>query len=352
MWRKFILILVLVFGIMTVFAQDTNDDSILSPTDAVHVLNRLVQPFNATFDLDFDGQITTDDARLAILAADKFIRFDRMSNYAVYYSFNQFDPNNSAAIINALSQYDLVIIIAYSCSADSAYYDAGDGLLGTLSPTQVAELRKTGTIVIAYISVGESASYECWYDELEATGAFIDFNPNFGTQVIDNRVVAARTILRTVAQEHLSYGYDGLFLDTVDNATGFETNTASGMIALIQELRTDNPNALIIQNRGFDVVGDTKTVINSMMFEGFTSTWQCSSVDSNNNCIYTFITQQNPFAPYLAASVDAQAAGVQIITLDFIAEGDTAGRTFALNQTAQYGFTPFITDNPDFDTLD
>jgi len=369
MVQRFMLILVILMVFAPVSsAQDINNDDAYTPSDLIYVLNRLGESISTAplADVDGDGMVTMADLNAVFRYVNhSFEDVNYINDYIVYYNWAQCEVSNSscdATARDALAQYDMAIITPPSSSPASnpppPSYDPCDEdqdgrysatSIGTLNAQQIQEMREAGTLLIAYLSVGEIEEYVYWCKDVRAIeGALGVQNPNFpDSTFIDTRIPEVRNILRQIATEYINLGFDGLFLDTVDNADF--TNTNSGMIALIDELNQDHPDAIIIQNRGFAVLPDTQEYIDAVMYESFSTTWQ---YDNDEFVITANDIDSDIWMNNFQATQNAQAAGVTVLTLDYVDfDRDTGIWDTAAIQAAQdfslgKGFIPFVS-SPD-----
>jgi uncharacterized protein (TIGR01370 family) len=67
----------------------------------------------------------------------------------------------------------------------------------------------------------------------------------------------------------LDKGFDGLFLDNIDNFSSFgpQAKQRKELIALIKKIKTEYPNQVLVQNSGLELIPDTKNFIESVLFE-------------------------------------------------------------------------------------
>lgn len=148
------------------------------------------------------------------------------------------------------------------------------------SKEQVKELSDNGTYVIAYITVGEDDSlntgdglgengYASYY--IYENGA-PKMNGNWNSYFVDagNPVWQAKIIDR--ARQIISYGVDGLFLDTLDTVD-IAPETLGGMVSLVKLLKSTFPDIKLIANRGFNVLQYISQYIDGLMFESFNTTY-------------------------------------------------------------------------------
>jgi hypothetical protein len=67
-------------------------------------------------------------------------------------------------------------------------------------------------------------------------------------------------------------GFDGIFLDTVDNVSVYP-EMFDAMVELIEDFRSQMPDAPIIMNQSFNLMRKVAPVIDGVMLEGFTTSY-------------------------------------------------------------------------------
>lgn len=146
--------------------------------------------------------------------------------------------NLSGDLTRRYASYDLVIV------------DGEEARAG-----QVAAIRQSGAIVLAYISVGTIEPGRSWYRRarlyrLELWGDWGEWYANVA------RPGMRRLITRSVAPKILAKGFDGLFLDNVDM---IETHRKQkrGMRMLVRSLSklVRARGGLLFTQNGFSVIG-------------------------------------------------------------------------------------------------
>jgi hypothetical protein len=144
----------------------------------------------------------------------------------------------------------------------------------------------------------------------------------------------------------LDYGFDGVFLDTVDTAIDVAPETMPGMIELIEGLRTAYPNALLVQNRGFRVAEQVAADIDAVMFEDLSTSYDFDAAE------YARVDNSNEAEQMVALR---ERTGLPILALDYAdpADHQTAARAAKIAQ--DYGFIPAVSvidldDIPDYGT--
>jgi polysaccharide biosynthesis protein PelA len=128
---------------------------------------------------------------------------------------------------------------------------------------EMEHLRRPGSVLLGYLSLGEVHGGRSYASELEREGLLYDLNPNWPeARLLDMR--SARWHERVVEQlvpAILARGFDGLFFDTLDNAEALERRDPArfaGMVAgaadLVRAVRRRFVEIPIMINRGYAVL--------------------------------------------------------------------------------------------------
>lgn len=149
-------------------------------------------------------------------------------------------------------------------------------------PRPIAPLRGTGSRLLGYISLGEVHGARPFVAELEKAGTLRQPNPNWPqARLVDLRdPVWTRLVLDRLIPAILQMGYDGIFMDTLDNAEAMEHQDADrnkGMVAgaarLVEAIRKRFPGITIMMNRGYAVLPMVATRIDLVLAEAMASRW-------------------------------------------------------------------------------
>ena len=245
-------------------------------------------------------------------------RIKTIENYIVYYGEGRAEE---------LSRFDLAIIQPE-----------------TLDEAGLKLLHRKGTLVVAYLSIGEVELSRAWYiDGRVDPGWILGKNKDWGSYFIDANQPGWQNLMISVAGEYLAKGFDGVFVDTVDTAGAFP-ETSNGMITLIHTLRTTYPDALILQNRGFSIVDSVASDIDAIMFEDLSTTYNFEKQE------YIFIEESGNADLMVALH---EKTGLPILSLDY-SPPDNPGMAFRATRFAtSFGFIPSVSvinldDIPDY----
>ena len=207
-------------------------------------------------------------------------------------------------------------------------------------------LRGKGSRLLGYISLGEVNMARPFAADLAAAGALGGANPNWkDARFADLRHPAWQAmVLDQLVPAILRKGYDGIFMDTLDNAEALERrkqDAQPGMVAgavdLVRALRARFPDMLIMMNRGYALLPDVVSHIDIVLAEAMASRWN-------------FVGRRYELTPqqdweWQAAQLHAAARGnpdLALMTLDYWDPADhaTVASLYARERAA--GFQPYV----------
>ncbi|WP_375195411.1 endo alpha-1,4 polygalactosaminidase [Sphingobium sp.] len=149
-------------------------------------------------------------------------------------------------------------------------------------PRPIQPLRGPKSRILAYISLGEVHGGRPFITELEKAGALRQSNPNWpDARLVDLRDPAwTKLVLDRLVPAILQKGYDGIFMDTLDNAEAMERQDAErnggmveGAARLVQAIRKRFPPITIMMNRGYALLPLVATHIDLVLAEAMASRW-------------------------------------------------------------------------------
>ena len=137
------------------------------------------------------------------------------------------------------------------------------------SRSEIQLANDQSTKIIAYVTLGEVDRNRWYYPLLEERG-FLGVNENWDSPYLNLADSTTRSImLDQVVPNIMSKGFDGLFLDTVDDVAPYteRAHLQPHMLDIITKIRKSYPDALIIQNAGFFLLDKTHDLINGVLIE-------------------------------------------------------------------------------------
>ena len=137
------------------------------------------------------------------------------------------------------------------------------------SRSEIQLANDQSTKIIAYVTLGEVDRNRWYYPLLEERG-FLGVNENWDSPYLNLADSTTRSImLDQVVPNIMSKGFDGLFLDTVDDVAPYteRAHLQPHMLDIITKIRKSYPDALIIQNAGLFLLDKTHDLINGVLIE-------------------------------------------------------------------------------------
>lgn len=213
-------------------------------------------------------------------------------------------------------------------------------------PRPIAPLRGPNARLLGYISLGEIERSRPFKAALEKAGALLAPNPNWpDARMIDLRNPAwGALVVDQLIPEVLVKGYDGIFMDTLDNAEALEhkdTVANAGMVAagveLVRLIRTRFPKIVIMMNRGYAMLPQAAPSVDYLLGEAMATRWNFSTGKYEFTSVEDWTWQANRLR-------DAKQLypPLQLITLDYWDPADraTVARLYARERAA--GFKPYV----------
>lgn len=133
-----------------------------------------------------------------------------------------------------------------------------------------------GKLVFGYINLGEVEDYTPWYKALQGTDLLQEENKDWpGSFMVDFRnPIWAKKVIEEIIPFVLYKGFNGLFLDTLDNAAFLEYKDPekyAGMkeaaVRLVKAIRLNYPEVKLMVNRGLDIAQDIAPYIDFLLGE-------------------------------------------------------------------------------------
>lgn len=135
---------------------------------------------------------------------------------------------------------------------------------------------KLKTRFVAYLSLGEVHVSRPYFPRLQQAGALLERNADWeGAWRVDLRASEwQKIVLEELVPTLIKKGYHGVFLDTVDSASYFESQdpvkfkgSRAALISLIQDMHRRFPDLVILPNNGLDVLMSTGAAVSGVVVE-------------------------------------------------------------------------------------
>jgi len=235
----------------------------------------------------------------------------------------------------------------YYGEAEDAAGDLARFDLVVLDPVRQPPLpavKRLGTLVLAYASLGEINVHHPTYAEIKDASWVLDANPRWPeARRLDPRAEAyGRWLLDRVVAEALAAPVHGLFLDTADTALELEraeparyAGAASALEQTLRALRGRHPRAVLVLNGGLPLAARVGAVLDGVALE---SVWTDYDFAARR-----YLRRDGPAAEARAAALAGVVRdGVRPLTLEYAEAEDAAWIAEVLARSRARGFVPYV----------
>lgn len=238
-------------------------------------------------------------------------------------------------------------VVFYGAEAPAAAFAGYQrAVLDSDAHPPLAPLKAMGLEVFGYLSLGEAERIRGHFAQAKAAGVLLDANPNWpGAYYVDLRSPRWRDIvLERLVPAILAQGFDGVFLDTLDDAAFLEQRDPrrfAGMTQaaadLIRAIRQRFPGIRLMLNRAYeihDLVGGEldsvlgEAVLTSYDFRRKQYEWKSASDVRWQVERLDRVRQRNP--------------AVRVFTLDYWNPRDTAAVAKLYRESRRRGYVPYV----------
>ena len=138
-------------------------------------------------------------------------------------------------------------------------------------PSNIRVLKSQNEKVYSYISIGEVNANAPHYQLLKKHT--LGKNKIWNSFYLNLKSPKTTEALLQIVKEDFEKGYDGLFLDNIDNFTthGPQKDQKNELIGFLKLLKEMYPNKQFIQNAGLEIIDQTSPYINAVAIESVVS---------------------------------------------------------------------------------
>lgn len=208
------------------------------------------------------------------------------------------------------------------------------------------QLLDQGKQPLGYLSLCECKSIDPFFPELKKQGLLVQENANWsGSYIMDVRGLSwNKRILENLIPRILHHGFEGIFIDTVDNAGYLENKDPkkyAGMrksaINIIKSIRHHYPHIVIMLNRGYDILEEVAPYVDIVLGESVYT-------DYNFKKKEYFINEESLFQQQVQTLKKAQTINpnLKVFTLDYWPEDDWKGIVKIYAKQRENGFHPYV----------
>jgi len=244
---------------------------------------------------------------------------EKTASWLIYYS--------DQAPLETLYRYDLLV-------------------LDSDSHPPLQPLIRRGKTLLGYLSIGEVEDYRSFFAEVQAEGIFLRENQNWkGSYFVDLRDERwPGRILEEIIPRIVEQGFNGLFLDTLDNAIELERTDSkkyagmqSAAAAMVRKIRHRYPGLKIMMNRGYELLPEIGREIDIVLGESVFTTYDFNSQKYHR-------VPEDAYSEQVRLLKEAQQRqpGLKIFTLDYWNPEDSAGIRRIYKTERANGFNPYV----------
>jgi polysaccharide biosynthesis protein PelA len=136
---------------------------------------------------------------------------------------------------------------------------------------EVAKIKKNNKKVVAYISLGETTEISDDFKSLKSST--LGKNKDWNSYYLDLSLEKTRKSLDRTIGRYFFMGYDGLFLDNIDNFNSYgpQFSYQKYLVDYIKNIRLKYPKSYIVQNAGMELISATRSFVDCMLIESVAS---------------------------------------------------------------------------------
>lgn len=248
-------------------------------------------------------------------------------------------------LLSALSIRAATFCINYSATPDAAALRDFDlSILSPAAKVDVGEMKRSGHIPYAYLSVVEVARDATYRNEVAARKIpLLGKNDIWQGDLADVAQPAwADFVVNTLAARAAQQGFGGFFLDTADSVELLEkkfpqrgTAFRDGLLLLIKQLKAKFPQHKIILNRGFPMLARLTGSVDGVLVESVFQKYDFAAK--------RYVPEAKEGTEWLLNILRTiHKAGLPVYVVDYVDPADKQLAEATARRIAAEGFVPFI----------
>ncbi|XP_055317624.1 uncharacterized protein LOC129576466 [Sitodiplosis mosellana] len=200
------------------------------------------------------------------------------------------------------------------------------------------------TVWLSYVSVGEVQSHRPFFKQMPRSW-LIGKNDAWESYVINQTAPGWTSFfVEKVATPFWNRGFKGFFLDTLDSYQIVAKTEAqrqaqeNGLAQTILALKHQFPNAILIMNRGFEIMSRVHQAANMVAFESLYAGW--------NQAKQKYMPVSENDRNWLLAQVQGIKTqyNLPILAIDYCPPKNMTCVRTTVNRIIQQGIVPYVTD--------
>lgn len=207
-------------------------------------------------------------------------------------------------------------------------------------------LSERGKVLLGYLSVGEVESHRPWYAKVKRWGILKDENPNWkGSYYVDLRDPRwISLVVEELVPMLLRRGFDGVFLDTLDNPVYLEQaqpqkykGMTEAAAQLVRAIRRNYPAIPIMMNRAYPLLPRVERDIDFELGESVYADYDFKTKSYK-------LVDRPLYQEQVKLLKDAQKRRpeLRVMTLDYWSPADPDGVRRIYKEQRANGFDPYV----------
>lgn len=199
------------------------------------------------------------------------------------------------------------------------------------------------TVWLSYVIVGEVSPQRSYY-KLMPKSWFIGENTEWEAKIINQTASGwPEFFIDTITAPLWKRGFKGFFLDTLDSYQRATLTDAqrkvqeSGLAHVIETLKAHFPSAIVILNRGFEILPSVHKAANMVAFESLFSGWSQAQKK--------FIPVSQNDRDWLLERVrEIKSYSLPVLSIDYYDSKNTTWARNVAEQIQELDIVPYVTD--------
>ena len=138
---------------------------------------------------------------------------------------------------------------------------------------EIKKIKSQNEKVLAYISLGEVNGNASHYNQLKDNT--LGKNEIWDSYYLNLKSEKTSKILLDIIGNTLEMGYDGFFLDNIDNFTSFgpQPDQKAELLALLKTIHQKYPEQTFLQNAGLEMISETASYVDAVIIESIATNY-------------------------------------------------------------------------------
>jgi polysaccharide biosynthesis protein PelA len=237
-------------------------------------------------------------------------------------------------------------LIDYSSAVDRRVGHFDIAVLDVNVAGSIIAARRPGAVFLGYLSLGEVHSGRDYFADAAAEGFILRPNPSWpDTRFVDLRDQRWHDrVIGKLVPEILAKGFNGLFLDTLDDAEFLERQDptrCAGMVdaaaALLRKIHQRFPGVPLMVNRGYAVLPRAVGAFDMLLGESVVTTW-----DSGSRGYRSMSESDASWQIEQMRQAQRRDPKLRLFSLDYWSPDDPKGIARIYAQERANGFIPYV----------